>query len=109
MTNWVAETHLEKALCPSSLVKTLGLQRRDYWEELNPIVAWYSAVRYGSLTSELNAKDHIENIHHFREGHGTSFYECLRKYFLEWFGSRDFFDGRRATGVPGIVDGPVSS
>ena len=38
MTNWVPETHLEKALCLSSLAKTLGLQRRDYWEELNPIL-----------------------------------------------------------------------
>ena len=47
------------------------------------------------FTSELNAKDHIEGIHHFREGHGTSFYECLRQYGMEWFGSRTFFDGRR--------------
>ena len=132
MTNWVPETHLEKALCPSSLAKTLGLQRRDYWEELNPILEKWRSVnntrcpectrqirvnmaRHLRLmhttyvcfcrcpvlscslwfTSELNAKDHIESIHHFREGHGTSFYECLRKYGLEWFGSRDFFDGRR--------------
>ena len=34
------------------------------------------------LTSELNAKDHIEGIHHFQYG-------------MEWFGSRTFFDGRR--------------
>ena len=47
------------------------------------------------FTSELNAKDHIEGIHHFREGHGTSFYECLRQCGMEWFGSRTFFDGRR--------------
>ena len=45
--------------------------------------------------SELNAKDHIEGIHHFREGHGTSLYECLRQYGMEWLGSRTFFDGRR--------------
>ena len=47
------------------------------------------------FTSELNAKDHIEGIHHFHEGHGTSFYECLRQYGMEWLGSRTFFDGRR--------------
>ena len=47
------------------------------------------------FTSELNAKDHIEGIHHFREGHGTSFYECLRQYGMEWFGSRTIFNGRR--------------
>ena len=49
------------------------------------------------FTSELNAKDHIEGIHHFEEGHGTSFYECLRQYGMEWFGSRAFFEGRRQT------------
>ena len=58
---------------------------------------WRCPVLSCSLwfTSELNAKDHIEGIHHFREGHGTSFYECLRQYGMEWFGSRTFFDGRR--------------
>ena len=49
------------------------------------------------FTSELNAKDHIEGIHKFQEGHGTSFYECLRQHGIEWFGSRTFFDQRRAT------------
>ena len=134
MANWVPETHLEKALCPSSLADTLGLQRRDYWEELNPILKkwrsvnnsrcpecdrpikvnmarhlrlvhtkcvcfWRCPVLSCSLwfTSELNAKDHIEGIHKFQEGHGTSFYECLRQYGIEWFGSRTFFEGRRLT------------
>ena len=49
------------------------------------------------FTSELNAKDHIEGIHKFQEGHGTSFYECLRQYGIEWFGSRTFFETRRQT------------
>ena len=49
------------------------------------------------FTSELNAKDHIEGIHKFQEGHGTSFYECLRQYGIEWFGSRTFFEKRRQT------------
>ena len=125
MMNWVPETHLEQALCPSSLTKTLGLQLRDYWEELNPILKKWRSVNNTRcpectrqiwvnmmhttyvcywrcpvlscsswFTSELNAKDHIESIHHFCEGHGTSFYECLRQYSLEWFGRRGFFDGR---------------
>ena len=134
MANWVPETQLEKALCPSSLADTLGLQRRDYWEELNPILkkwksvnnsrcpecarsikvnmarhlrlvhtkyvcCWRCPVLSCSLwfTSELNAKDHIEGIHHSEEGHGTSFYECLRQYGIEWFGSRAFFEGRTQT------------
>ena len=47
--------------------------------------------------SELNAKDHIEGIHHFKEGHGLSFYECLRRHGMEWFASRRFFDERNST------------
>ena len=132
MSNWVPDTHLEKALCPTSLAKTLGLQRPHYWEELNPILKkwknvndgrcpecsqliWVNMARHLRLvhtkyvcfwrcpvlscslwfTSELNAKDRIEGIHHFKEGHGTFFYQCLRQYGMEWFGSRTFFDGRR--------------
>ena len=49
------------------------------------------------FTSELNAKDHIEGIHKFQDGHGTSFYECLRQHGIEWFGSRTFFDQRKDT------------
>ena len=37
MTNWSPEDHLERSLCPASLANTLGLQRRAYWDELNPI------------------------------------------------------------------------
>ena len=44
------------------------------------------------FTSELNGKDHIERTHRFCEGRGCSFYECLRTYDLEWFGSRSFLD-----------------
>ena len=46
------------------------------------------------FTSELNGKDHLERIHNFREGQGYSFYECLRKFALEWFGRRSFFEQR---------------
>ena len=60
---------------------------------------WRCPVLSCSLwfTSELNAKDHIEGIHKFQEGHGTSFYECLRQHGIEWFGSRTFFDQRKDT------------
>ena len=46
------------------------------------------------FSSELNGKDHLERIHSFREGQGCSFYECLRRYGMEWFGKRSFFDQR---------------
>ena len=50
------------------------------------------------FTSELNGKDRIENTHHFRESRGYSFYECLGKFGLEWFGSRQFFSEWTKTG-----------
>ena len=49
------------------------------------------------FSSELNGKDHLERIHSFREGQGCSFYECLRKYGMEWFGQRSFFERRGQT------------
>ena len=134
MTNWSSEDHLERALCPGSLADTLGLQRREYWEELNPILKRWKSVNKSScpdcqkfiqinigrhirlnhttymcfwrcpvvscslwFTAELNAKDHIEGIHKFKEGEGTSFYECLRRHGIEWFGSRRFFEQRKET------------
>ena len=150
MTNWSPEPNLERALCPAFLADTLGLQRRAYWDELNPILKQWKNVNNSNcpdckqlikvnmgrhirlkhcvflemsgrqlfavvdsstvcfwrcpvvscslwFTSELNAKDHIEGIHKFQEGHGTSFYECLRQHGIEWFGSRTFFDQRKDT------------
>ena len=38
MSNWVPD------LCPTSLSKMLGLQRWDYWEELNPILEKWKSV-----------------------------------------------------------------
>ena len=46
------------------------------------------------FVSELNGKDHLERIHGFREGQGCSFYECLRRFGMEWFGQRSYFDQR---------------
>ena len=47
------------------------------------------------FTSEPNGKDHIKRTHRFREGNGHSFYECLREFGQEWFGSQTFFDQRK--------------
>ena len=49
------------------------------------------------FTAELNAKDHIEGVHKFKEGEGTSCYECLRRHGIEWFGSRKFLEQRKET------------
>ena len=136
MTNWSPEDNLAKSLCPASLADTLGLQRRAYWDELNPILKQWKSVNNSSchdcqqfikvnmgrhirlkhttymcfwrcpviscllwFTAELNAKDHIEGIHKFKEGEGTSFYKCLRRHGVEWFSSRTFFDQRKATNL----------
>ena len=49
------------------------------------------------FASELYGKDHLEEVHKFSEGRGYSYYECLCRFGLEWFGRRSFFDQRGAT------------
>ena len=49
------------------------------------------------FASELYGKDHLEEMHKFSEGRGYSYYECLRRFGLEWFGRRSFFDQRVTT------------
>ena len=44
MTNWSPEANLERALCPASLADTLGLQRRAYWDEVNPLLKQWKNV-----------------------------------------------------------------
>ena len=105
MSSCVPEPHLERALCPTSLAKTLGLQRREYWEKLNPILTKWKSVNDTRCQEcarliRVNMARHLLLVHttyvcfwRCLVGCGTSFYECLRKYGLEWFGSRTFFDG----------------
>ena len=50
------------------------------------------------FASELYGKDHLEEVHKFSEGRGYSYCECLRRFGLEWFGRRSFFDQRGTTG-----------
>ena len=52
--------------------------------------AWFASAFLG--------KDHLEEIHGFSEGHGWSFHEFLRRFGLEWYGRRSFFDQRGTTG-----------
>ena len=42
-------------------------------------------------------KTTLEEIHKFSEGRGYSYYECLRRFGLEWFSRRSFFDQRSTT------------
>ena len=52
--------------------------------------AWFASAFLG--------KDHLEEIHGFSEGHGWSFHEYLRRFGLEWYGRRSFFNQRGTTG-----------
>ena len=50
------------------------------------------------FASALLGKDYLEEVHGFSEGQGWSYYECLRRFGLEWYGRRSFFDQRGTTG-----------
>ena len=54
MSNWVPETQLEKALCPISLAKTLGLQRRTIGRNLTP--SWKSG-RVSTMPAARSVRD----------------------------------------------------
>ena len=109
------------ALTPNSLEPTLGTQRRVYWcpecgrvirvdmshhlrlMHMTHVCYWRCPVLVCPLwfTSELNGISaclHIMNVHHFSEGRGYSFYECLREFGIKWFGSRAFFAERETSG-----------
>ena len=86
MTNWVTETHLEKALCPSSLDKTLGLQRRDYWEELSPILEKWGNVN-NTRCPEYARQIRVNMACHLRLMHTTyaCFWRCPVLSCSLWF------------------------
>ena len=68
MTNWAPEPNLEKALCPASLADTLGLQRRAYWDELNPILKKWKSVNNSNCPEckrliKVNMGRHIRLMH----------------------------------------------
>ena len=50
------------------------------------------------FASELYGKDRLEQIHNCNICRGYSYYECLCRFGLEWFGRRSFFDQRSTTG-----------
>ena len=123
MTNWSPEAHLERALCPGSLLDTLELQRREYWRDWSPILKRWKCVNDSKCPDcgeviKINMGRHIRLKHTtyqcfwrcpvlscslwFRSElnakdhiEGLSFYECLRRHSMEWFASRRFFDQRQ--------------
>ena len=44
MRDSMPSPNLDQALCSSSLAPTLGLQRREYWDEVNPLLAKWKNV-----------------------------------------------------------------
>ena len=84
---------MNDAACPhcSRLIRASHTDNQCYWRcRVTTCPMWF--------TSELNGKDHLERIHKFQEGQGCSFYECLRKFGLEWFCRRSFFEKRAESG-----------
>ena len=88
MSNWVPETQLEKALCPSSLADTLGLQRQDYWTELNPILKKWKSVNNGRCPEcarpiKVNMARHLRLVHTKYYRPKTIFSEGVQN-FVHW-------------------------
>ena len=44
MSDCIPAPNLDRALCPNSLAPTLGLQRREYWEEINPLLTKWKNI-----------------------------------------------------------------
>ena len=98
LTEWRS---VNNAKCPEcSRVIKVNMSRHLRMMHTEYVCYWRCPVSACPIwfTPELNGKDHIEHTHQFREGRGHSFYECLRKFGLEWFGSRAFFEQRKVTG-----------
>ena len=79
---------MEKALCPSSLADTLGLQRRQYWEELNPILKKWKSVN-NSHCPECDRPIKVNMARHLRLVHTTyvCFWRCPVMSCSLWFTS----------------------
>ena len=102
-----------KGLCPE--IRLLWHHQNNLSVDTNGVI-WRKRSSQGSRTtcqcfwrcpvsscpawfaSELYGKDHLEEVHKFSEGRGYSYYECLRRFGLEWYGRRSFFDQRGTTG-----------
>ena len=56
MTNWSPEDNLERALYPASLADTLGLQRRAYWDEVNPLLKKWKNVNNTNCQTFTNIR-----------------------------------------------------
>ena len=96
----LATWHSNNAKCPEcSCVIWVNMSRHLRLMHTTHVCYWRCPAPDCPLwfTSELNGKDHIERTHRFKEGRGYSFYECLREFRLEWFGSRAFFAERKVS------------
>ena len=105
MANWVPEPNMEKALCPASLADTLALQRRDYWDELNPILKKWKSVN-NSNCPECDQFIKVNMGRHIRLTHSTyvCFWRCPVMSCSLWFMSelkrritlREYINSRKA-------------
>ena len=78
MSDSVPASNLDRALCPNSLAPTLGLQRREYWEEINPLLAKWKSVN-DTRCPECARMIRVNMARHLRLEHSdyVCFWRCL--------------------------------
>ena len=79
---------LERALCPNSLAPTLGLQRRDYWDEINRLLEEWKSVN-DSKCPKCDRLIRANMARHLRLVHTTHFcfWRCPVPACPLWFSS----------------------
>ena len=77
MTNWSPEDNLERALCLASLADTLGLQRRAYWDEVNPLLKKWKNVN-NTNCPDCQTFIKVNMGRHIRLKHST--YVCFWRF-----------------------------
>ena len=107
MNNWSPEDNLERALCPASLADTLGLQRRAYWDEVNPLLKKWKNVN-NTNCPDCQTFIKVNMGRHIRLKHST--YVCFWRSSVVRFGSppnlmprttsREFTSSRRVMESP---------
>ena len=81
--------NLERALCRKPLAPTLGLQRRDYWQEMNPLMEEWKNVNCNSNCPKCDRVIRVNMARHLRLVHTTyvCFWSCPVSTCPLWFTS----------------------
>ena len=92
LTSSLPAPNLERALCRNSVLPTLNKRRGSYWSEVNPILQrFWQNVLFRAAKCPVCDRNYMGKITWRRyinvsEGRGYSYYDCLRRFGLEWYG-----------------------